>query len=359
MGTPSNTPPAGILIVLHGAIGDVTRALTLAVRIKKHWPACRITWAVEPKAAAIVSGHPAIDDVVVFDRPKGFGAYVRFVRELRRHHYDLVLDLQRHFKSGVTSYLSGAKRRLGFHRRNARELNWLFQTERIRFFDDSTPKIWHYQKFGDYLGLPEEAQLSFGLDVTAADCRRAEELLREASVEAGVELAPMRRRVALIIAGTWASRRWPVQRFCELASELYERHGVVCFMVGSDSEVAYANALRLRAGKTPVASLVGKTTLRELVAVLANVKVAVGADSGPMHLAAAVGTKAVSLWGPTDPVRTGPYQNEATVLQSPIGCAPCYRRICPGLNSLCMFDIPAEAVLMLLKAIMEADTEKK
>ena len=119
------------LIILHGAIGDVTRALPLAVRIKDNLPDAHITWAIEPISKDLVLNHPAIDRVEIFDRPKGIFAYLKFIKELRKNSYDYVLDLQRHFKSGVTSYLSGGKNRLGFHRNNAKEFNWFFNNNRI------------------------------------------------------------------------------------------------------------------------------------------------------------------------------------------------------------------------------------
>ena len=118
-----------ILIVLMGAIGDVTRGLPIAVRIKRSWPDSQISWAVEPLSAPLVTGHPAIDRVVVFDRKRGIAGYRNLIAELRTESYDLVLDMQRHFKSGMTSLLSGGKVRVGFHRRNAKEFNWLFNIE--------------------------------------------------------------------------------------------------------------------------------------------------------------------------------------------------------------------------------------
>ena len=119
-----------VLIVLFGAIGDVTRALPLAVRLKRGWPDAHLTWAVEPLARPLVVGHPAINQVLVFERGQGRVGYRKFLRELdAQEPFDIALDLQRHLKSGFTTWRSGAPPRIGFNRRNSKELNFCFQTE--------------------------------------------------------------------------------------------------------------------------------------------------------------------------------------------------------------------------------------
>src|SRR5882724_11969806 len=120
-----------ILIVLLGAIGDVTRALPLLARVRAGYPAARIAWAVEPRAAPLLEHQPALDTRLVFARGAGPGAFPRFLRAVRAVRADLTLDLQRHAKSGLVSFASGAPVRIGFHRRNAKELNWIWSTHTI------------------------------------------------------------------------------------------------------------------------------------------------------------------------------------------------------------------------------------
>src|SRR5690242_13608191 len=144
-----------ILIVLLGAIGDVTRALPLAMRVRAGYPRATITWAVEPASAPLLDGHPAIDERLVFERRGGAAAFVRFLRRVRAGGFDLVLDLQRHLKSGVVSAASRAPVRLGFHRRNAKELNWLFNTHTIEPVAERGWKLEQYQRFAAFLELPE------------------------------------------------------------------------------------------------------------------------------------------------------------------------------------------------------------
>src|SRR5437868_6783746 len=124
-------PADRILIVLLGAIGDVVRALPLLSRVRAGYPRAHIAWAVEPVAAPILVEHPALDDVLVFERAGGTRAFLRFLRRVHAERFDLTLDLQRHAKSGLVSFASRAPVRVGFHRRNAKELNWLWNTHAI------------------------------------------------------------------------------------------------------------------------------------------------------------------------------------------------------------------------------------
>src|SRR6266478_4832950 len=143
-----------ILIVLLGAIGDVTRALPLAMRVRAAYPQARIAWAVEPAAAPLLEEHPALDERLVFARAGGAATFLRFLRRVRAGGFDLVLDLQRHLKSGLVSAASRAPVRIGFHRRNAKELNWLFNTHTIEPVDERGWKLEQYARFGDLLELP-------------------------------------------------------------------------------------------------------------------------------------------------------------------------------------------------------------
>jgi len=117
---------------------------------------------------------------------------------------------------------------------------------------------------------------------------------------------------------------------------LFERWAAVCLLVGSAREREFSQSIAADLTELPFVNLVEQTSLHELVAVFSSVSVAVGSDSGPMHIAAAVGVPVVSLWGSTSPRRSAPYGSQDYVLASAIGCAPCYKRICPGLGTLCM-----------------------
>ncbi|MCP4370873.1 MAG: glycosyltransferase family 9 protein, partial [Deltaproteobacteria bacterium] len=153
-----------ILIILMGALGDVVRGLGLVSHIKNYLPKSQISWIVEPAWSELVDFHPQINKMIVFNRPKNLLGVLNLYKVLAREHFDIVFDLQRHFKSGFFSLLSGAKRRIGFNRNNAKELNWIFNNEHIEDVGDELllPKWRHYLKFTEYIGLPEPAFIDFG-----------------------------------------------------------------------------------------------------------------------------------------------------------------------------------------------------
>ena len=331
--------PERILIVLLGAIGDVVRAMPAAMRVREGFPGARITWAVEPAAAPLLEDHPAIDGRLVFRRDLGPRAFVRFLAEVRRGGFDLVLDLQRHLKSGVVSRASGAPRRVGFHRRNTKEGNWLFNTETIPAQDHWSPKVRQYLAFASHLGLPE-APVDFGLRPRPEEVERARTLLD------GLD-PPL---LAAFVGSTWESRFWWPEATAEVLAEARRRFGLAAVLLGAPAERRFAEEV-LSTAPAGTRNLVGRTTLRDVVAVLGMAAAAFGPDSGPMHIAAALGVPVVSLWGATSPSRSAPWGFEDLALVGGVACHPCYRRRCP-IDRLCMKLIRPKAVLERLETAL-------
>jgi len=328
-----------ILIVLLGAIGDVTRALPLAMRVRAAYPQARIAWAVEPAAAPLLEEHPALDERLVFARAGGAATFLRFLRRVRAGGFDLVLDLQRHLKSGLVSAASRAPVRIGFHRRNAKELNWLFNTHTIEPVDERGWKLEQYARFGDLLELPA-APPRFGITL------RPEEDVRVSAL-----LAPLARPFAAIVAAsTWESRLWFPEGFAAVADAL-DALGLDTVVVGG-ADARPIGAATAALARRPPLDVSGRTTLREAYGILARARLAIGPDSGPMHLAAAAGTPVVSLWGATTPARSAPFGSEDFVLVGRVPCAPCYRRECP-IGRQCMQAITPARVLAQVTRILE------
>jgi len=311
----------------------VARGLCLVSHIKKNLPESRITWLVEPKWIELVKLHPRIDKVLVFNRPKGILAIWDLYKTLGQEHFDIALDLQRHFKSGFFSWLSGAKRRVGFNRRNAKEGNWLFNNERIVCFSDELPKLRHYLKFTEYLGLPVANSLDFGLDSL--------DLRTNTSFSHSSVKDPL---IAVVMGSSWESKDWFFEGYYGLLKDLLYSEKMQIVLLGDGSQVTSALQLVRKLRAPGLINLVGQTSLSELAAVLKWAAVAVGPDSGPSHVAAAVGTPYVSLFGPTSPMRTAPYGSENLVVQACVDCAPCYKKQCPGLDRICMRKISVEQV---------------
>jgi lipopolysaccharide heptosyltransferase II len=327
--------PRKILVVLHGAIGDVTRALPLARLLRRRFSEATLVWSVEPASLPLVELCGFIDEIIIFDRPGGLAAFVRFLKTIRARRFDLVLDLQRHLKSGFISRWSGAPYRLGFHRADAKEFNWLFNNLHIPATGESTPKILHYLKFAEFLGVAPEP-IEWDLQLTSQDKERAEQLLGGAGRDVAV----------LFIGSRWESKQWFAAQIAATASEIRLRHGLEVVFLGAAADQLLGNEAELLATKT-VINLTGRTTLREAVAIIAQARLCIGPDTGLMHIAAALGTPVVSLWGATEPARTGPYGFGDLVIQGRADCSPCYRRRCP-IGRVCMQSIDIGVILAMI-----------
>ncbi len=327
-------PPApSILIILMGSLGDVVRGLCLVAHIKKHLPESRVTWLVEPKWAELVRLHSQIDKMIVFDRPRGVQAVWDLSGNLAEEHFDIALDLQRHFKSGFFSLLSRANRRVGFNRRNTKEFNWLFNNEHIDYMSNAVSKLRHYLKFTEYLGLSEPTSLDFGF--SSLDFKATAPNI----------VSQMRNSfIAVVTGSSWDSKEWFFDNYYQLVKDILSSGKSHVVLLGDRSKAPSAAALSEKVSSAGLINLVGQTSLLELVGVLKGAVVAVGPDSGPGHLAAAVGTPYVSFFGPTSPRRTAPYGSEHLVVQSEVACSPCYKKRCPGLGRLCMQLVSVEAV---------------
>jgi lipopolysaccharide heptosyltransferase II len=321
-----------ILIVLHGSIGDVTRAIPLANLVRRGFPQAKIAWAIERPALPLIEHHPAVDEIILFERDRGWRNFQPFLSRVRAGNFDLVLDLQRHFKSGVVSWCSGAPERVGFHRRDAKEFNWLFNNRHIAAAPEGTSKLAHYLKFAEFLDIepyPIEWNFSLQPDETAA-------------------VATMVREVrgpfaAYSVGGRWESKRWFPAEAAKSAAEVRRRHGLEIVLLGGKDDMAFAGEME-RASQARFFNWTGRTTLRHVIGILSRAELSVGPDSGLMHLSAAVGTPVVSLWGPTDPLRTGPFGYQELIVQGKAVCAPCYLKRCP-IGRVCMRSITSEAVL--------------
>lgn len=330
-----------ILVVLMGSIGDFVRGLAIAPQLKRHFPGVTISWLVEPVCEELARQNPYIDRVVVFRRNRPLSGLFELRRELREHSFDICLDLQRHLKSGFFSWLSRAARRIGFHPENSKEGNWLFQTEYIEFASDEIPKLEHYFLFLKKLGVSVERPLDFG--VAAGAEPETVRVLRE-KARSGY--------VALILKSSWKSKDWVPEGYERLVESIFAHTPYAVVLCGDKSSIELAKRLGEAGHSERIINIAGRTTLTELGYLLRGAKACVGPDSGPAHIAAAVGTPHITLFGPTSPSRVSPIGSEALSIQSSIGCSPCYRRECPGLNRVCMRLLSPDIVWQRLKPLL-------
>jgi ADP-heptose:LPS heptosyltransferase len=330
-----------ILIILMGSLGDVARGLCLVSHIKAHRPESRITWLVEPKCADLVGLHPQIDHVIEFKRKRPVAALRDLYQNLQKEHFDITLDLQRILKSGFFSLLSRAKRRIGFHRKNAKELNWLFNNESIPDCDENLPKLGHYLKFTEHLGLPEPNRLDFGLK--SLDVNK---LIPPAVA------AIQNSFIAVVMGSSWESKDWNFEGYGQLVQHVIKNLKRHVVLLGGGDQWAVAEKQLQKANSPNIINLTGNSLI-EMTAVLKAAAAAVGPDSGPGHLAAAVGTPYVTLFGPTPASRHVPYGCEHLIVQSGLDCAPCYQRQCPDRNNQCMQNIELDEVVEKITVALE------
>jgi heptosyltransferase I len=239
-------PESRVLVILMGSLGDVARGLSILPPLRRALPSGRIAWLVEPACEGLVRLHPLVDQVLVFDRPRGVGAVPALAKQLREERFDLVLDLQRHFKSGLFSRLTGAPRRIGFHRRDAKEGNWLFQTETIPPFDPGRPKLEQYRLFLERLGIPP-GEVEFGFEPAEHPALAP---LR-AKAAAGVPL------VGMVLGSSWESKDWPIEGYRQLRDRLLTETRAEVVLLGDRSHRERAAAL---VGDPRVHDYAGKTT---------------------------------------------------------------------------------------------------
>jgi heptosyltransferase I len=284
-----------VALVMMSAIGDVVHALPLVNSIRAAAPDVRLSWIIQPVPLQLLAPHPAVDEFLLFERPKGWRAYPEFFRGVRHRRFDLVLDPHVFFKAGVVTGMLRAPRKIGLDRARAPDLNWLFSTERL----PPRPRA-HAQdeilEFVDYLGIPRV--MEWGLGATREERTRFGGLLPKND----------RRTAALVLASSKPAKDWPAERYVALAERLEHEVGLRLILVGgrSEPEERVARLLRARLKRPPLD--LREWDLRRLVYLLEQVDVVVTPDTGPMHVAAALGTPTVSLMGHTNPKRVGPYR---------------------------------------------------
>jgi len=303
--------PRRILIIKPSALGDIVLALPALSVLKRSFPEARISWFVRPEFAPLLEGHLYISDVILFDRkqlskwwcsPGSFNALSSLVKQLKAGEFDLVFDFQGLFRTGYFSWVTGCKRRFGMA--GARELAHLFYTDKISQDASSIHLVDYYLKMVAAAGA-QQGKLEFKLpeDTTAAET--VDKLLKSQGINGGY---------AVIVPGAaQANKRWPIERFAELAGKIDERFGLSIVATGSQGEREYIEAIQT-GGKTPVINLAGETTVRELIPLMKKALLVVSNDTGPGHIAAAAGVPIVMIFGPTNPARVCPYKRPQCVV---------------------------------------------
>ena len=336
-----------LLIVKPSSLGDVVHALPTLAALRRRFPLARLSWLVKREWAEVLEGQPDLDEVLAVDLSvKGWPAAVRAVREGR---FDLVVDLQGLLRSAVLGWASGSPARVGFA--NGREGSPWCYTHRVPVPDVSMHAVDRYLLLARFLGAESEkpGPAAFCLPRDPAADARVDALLAAAGVRAGTRL------VALNPSARWITKRWPAESFAAVGDWLQRYGGARVAVVGSGKERSAGDDV-IRLMQTTPLDLVGKTTMKELIALLRRLRVFITNDSGPMHLAAAVGTPVIAPFGPTDPGRTGPYGDGHHVLRSSVPCSPCFSRRCANPVTVeCLTAIRPQQVIELVTTLWKGE----
>jgi len=347
--------PQRILMVRLSAIGDVINTIPSLRALRRAFPDAHVAWLVEDRAASVIEGDRDLDARHVFERRRwdprrGSGPVFRslaeivtLVRTMRAAKYDVALDFQGNLKSGMLTWLSGARRRIGFRAADCKEGSFVFTNERVTPSHDSVHRVHRFFSLAERLARgssPSAPQVSIS-NMEMAD---AEQRIAGAC-------GTRRPRIAVHpgTSGFGRFKRWPTASYAHVIDMLVDRYGArVCLVTGPDDR-GLADEVFARMSQTAV-MLPRTRSLRGLAAMLKCVDLFIGADSGPAHLASAVGTPVVAVFGPKDPAVYAPYGPKTAVVRADLPCSPCKRRKCD--HAECMTAVTPEAVISAAEELL-------
>ncbi len=336
-----------ILVVKLSALGDVAQALAVLPTLKAGIPHASLYWLVEEASSDLLKGHPLLERVFICRRKNWLKAIKKainvssvfremqiFLRDLRSEYFDIVLDLQGLFKSGLLVALARAKRKIGFA--NHREGSTIPLTQKLPPYDPDRHAVFRYLDAAEYIGGQRPEEITFPLPHLPPPSQ----LLRKFSIEGNFAV--------FIPCARWETKLWSIDAWVNLAHKVYRFFGMQILFIGSQNDKAYVSRIISQA---PFAkSLCGKTSILSLAGLLKASSLIVTVDTGPMHLAVTVGKRVVAIFGPTAPWRTGPFGKGHRIVRSGLPCSPCFRKRCNHLS--CMKTILPEQVFQQVEELM-------
>ena len=335
-----------ILLLKPSSLGDVVQALPVLRLVKRHLPGSAVYWWIDSRLAPLLEGDPDLTGVVRFERqrwasPMHWPEIWRSVRWLRAQEFDWVIDLQCLARSGAFAWLANGKQLVGLDdpREGARGFYDIvvprasFHTHAVDWYLAVLPRL-GVPISGTYSWLPERPDIA-----AAVKCKWQPEGARWIALQPGAR---------------WTNKRWPAELFGELAGQLASRFADVRFAILGGDEEQTAGEIISRAAPGRSLNLTGKTSLPEMVEWLRLCELMVTNDTGPMHVAAALGKPVVALFGPTEPRRTGPYGQLEHVVRHSLPCAPCMKPRCTWPRSVeCLTAISPATVFERVCRILE------
>ena len=327
-----------ILVIKLRYIGDVLLATPVLRALRRRFPEARLTVAVNRGTEDMVKWNPDVTEVVVVERG-GWAAQMRFLHEMRQRAFDCVIDLTDGDRAAVLTWATGAPLRIGLNE----EHRWrgLLYTAVAKRSPASRHRVEQDLDTLRALGIEPEVDRPV-LHTSPQDDQQASRLLEEigAGTNGGFPPCPL---VAFQPGARYWFKAWPPERFAELADRLAGGWGCRVLIGGDARERELAEMIRDRARSRP-AVIAGRTSLLQYAAILKRCALFVGNDNGPMHMAAAVGTPVVALFGPSDPSEWGPRGGPAEVLYKGLDCRRCFHPTCRRGEDSCMKQISVDEV---------------
>jgi heptosyltransferase I len=335
---------ARVALIKPSALGDIVHSLPVLTALRQRFPQAHLTWVVNRGYEPLLQGHPDLDATLPFDRTSSRAGllqaslgYAQFLRRLRARRFDLVVDLQGLLRSGLMTLASGAARRVGLS--TAREGAVWCYTDVVTVADfHAVHAVDRYWLVAEALGAGAGPK-RFRVPLTEPARQWAAALLRDAP----------RPWLVLGVGSRWRTKRWPPEHFAALARQAQQHFGGTAVFVGSRDEAGLARkTAALLTG--PVRDVTGRTTLPQLAALLDRADVMAANDTGPLHLAAALGRPVVAPYTCTKVRLNGPYGAAAGAVESGVYCQGSYLKRCPRLE--CMAELTPERLWPILRGIL-------
>jgi heptosyltransferase-2 len=307
--------------------------------IRTTFPQAEIVVMANPLVAQLFTPHPWCDRVIVYDRKserKGLAGLWRFAGHLKEQHFDLAILLQKAFEAALLVFLAGVPERIGF----STDGRGFLLTRRTPL----TAELRRQHHSRHYLQMLQQFGITGGsgdllLEVSHAEQKWAKERLGSGSFFA---INPG--------AAYGSAKRWIPERFAEVGDSLARQYGMKIVLTGGPGEMEIGRDIESFMSEKPL-NLIGRTSVRQMMAIINRCRLMVTNDSGPMHVAAALGVPIVAIFGPTDHTTTYPWAKRYRIVRKDVECAPCLKRQCPT-DHRCMKEITAEDVLMAARQLL-------
>ena len=333
--------PKSICILRLSSIGDIVHTLPVAHLLKERFPAARITWVAEKSMAPLLNHHPAIDQLLLVDTkrwrkrlftPGTWKEVISFLRYLRSQEFDVTLDFQGLFKSAALARFSGAPRRIGMARSDRKE-KWssILLNEFTRVTAGKAHIIEKNLAVLESVGIAYDNQpLLFHIHPDEESELYVEQELKKLELDEFVLINP---------GGGWVTKLWDEDKWAQLIDLIYNDLHIPSLILWGPGERSIADKIMRKCITPAMISL--STNVSELISVSRRARLLVSGDSGPLHLASALGVPVVGLYGPTDPKRNGPWNPNDSACTIKYECSPCYQRVCPiGVQCMRKLEVP-------------------